>query len=70
MYIDEYKVTVKGSKWNHKTQKQIKDVTKVEMESTDGINHKAFVALMDELKDTHEVCTIKVTVEMSQHEYE
>ena len=70
MYIDEYKVTVKGNKWNHKTQKDIKNVTKVEMESTDGIQHKPFMALMDELRDVHDCCTIKVTVEMNQHDYE
>lgn len=70
MFIDEYKVTVKGNKWNHKTQKDIKGVTKVEMESKDGIQHKPFMSLMDELRDVHDCCTIKVTVEMNQHDYE
>ena len=70
MYIDEYKVTVKGDKWNHKTRKDIKGVTKATMESNEGMTHRKFFDLLDEIREAHDCCTIKVTVEMNQHDYE
>ncbi len=69
MYIDKYDVTVSGSKYNHKTKKADKDVDLVHLTSDEGLQAKAFMSLLDELKDAHDGCDVEVTVVMKQHQY-
>jgi hypothetical protein len=69
MYIDKYDVTVSGAKYNHKTKKSEKDIDLVHLASDEGLQAKAFMSLLDELKEAHNGCDVEVSVVIKQHQY-
>jgi hypothetical protein len=70
MYIDKYFVKVIGQKFNDKKDKYDNDVTKVTVGSSDGMNVKKFVPLLEEIYDAHDGCEIEIDVTIKQHQYD
>lgn len=69
MYIDKYFIKVIGEEYDEKKEKHIPDVTKVTIGSSDGIHHKKFIPLMEEIMDAHDGCTVEFDIIVKQHEY-
>ena len=54
MYIDKYKVEIKGTKYHEKTDKKMTDQVLASYQSDDGMNIKKLVNILEELADSHE----------------
>tara|TARA_R100000654_G_scaffold4848_1_gene14095 strand:- start:1439 stop:1654 length:216 start_codon:yes stop_codon:yes gene_type:complete len=54
MYIDKYKVEIKGTKYHEKTDKKMTDQVLATYESNDGMQVKALINILDELADCHQ----------------
>jgi hypothetical protein len=70
MYIDEYNITVIGSKYNREKDKHEKNVEKVKMHSVDGIQLREFANLLRDVNETHGCSDIVINVELKQHQYD
>jgi len=53
MYIDKYKVEIKGNKYHEKTDKKMKDQVLATYQSDDGMNIKSLKNILEELADHH-----------------
>ena len=54
MYIDKYKVEIKGSKYHEKTDKKMTDQVLATYQSDDGMNIKKLSNILEELADSHD----------------
>jgi predicted RND superfamily exporter protein len=70
MYIDKYFIEVKGEKYNDKKNKYDKDVGKVTIGSNEGLQHRQFIPLLEEIMEAHDGCTVEFNVIINQHEYQ
>ena len=71
MYIDNYKVQIKGTKYHEKTDKQMKDQLLATYESNDGMNIKALTNILEELADSHQAnYNISFNIIMKQHDHD
>ena len=71
MYIDKYKVEIKGSKYHEKTDKRMKDQVLATYESNDGMNIKALINILEELADSHQAHhNITFNIVMKQYDHD
>jgi len=71
MYIDKYKVEIKGTKYHEKTDKQMKDQVLATYESNDGMNIKALINILEELADSHQAHhNITFNIVMKQYDHD
>ena len=71
MYIDKYKVEIKGSKYHEKTDKQMKDQVLAIYESNDGMQVKALINILEELADSHQAHNnITFNIVMKQYDHD
>jgi hypothetical protein len=54
MYIDKYKVEIKGTKYHDRTDKKMTDQVLATYESNDGMQVKALINILEELADSHQ----------------
>ena len=54
MYIDKYKVEIKGTKYHEKTDRKMTDQVLATYESNDGMQVKALINILEELADSHQ----------------
>jgi len=71
MYIDKYKVEIKGTKYHEKTDKQMKDQVLATYESNDGMQVKALINILEELADSHQAHhNITFNIVMKQYDHD
>jgi len=71
MYIDKYKVEIKGTKYHEKTDKQMKDQVLATYESNDGMQVKALINILEELADSHQAHhNISFNIVMKQYDHD
>ena len=70
MYIDKYNIEVIGQEYNHKKNKYINDITKLNLNSTEGMHHKKFIPMLDEIMEANEGCRLELNIKIKQHQYE
>jgi hypothetical protein len=71
MYIDKYKVEIKGTKYHEKTDKKMKDQVLATYESNDGMNIKKLSNILEELADNHEAHhNISFNIVMKQYDHD
>ena len=71
MYIDKYKVEIKGSKYHEKTDKRMKDQVLAIYQSDDGMNIKALKNILEELADSHDANhNISFNIVMKQYDHD
>jgi len=71
MYIDNYKVEIKGTKYHEKTDKRMKDQVLATYQSDDGMNIKALKNILEELADSHQANhNITFNIVMKQYDHE
>jgi len=71
MYIDKYKVEIKGVKYHEKTDKKMKDQVLATYESNDGMNIKKLINILEELADSHDAHQeTEVSITLKQHQYD
>ena len=69
MYIDNHEVEVRGTKYNHKTNKQKKDQVLLVHKSTEGMQVKKLIPLLEEIVESHEAHhTISIKITMNQYD--
>ena len=54
MYIDNYKVEIKGTKYHEKTDKKMTDQVLATYECDDGMNIKKLMNVIEELAECHD----------------
>ena len=54
MYIDKYKVEIKGNKYHEKTDKKMTDQVLATYQSDDGMNIKKLMNVIEELAECHD----------------
>ena len=69
MYINKYNIKVIGQEYNSKKEKYDNDLTKLTLNSTDGVHHKKFIAMLEELCDAHEGTHLELDIKIKQHQY-
>ena len=71
MYIDNYKVEIKGNKYHEKTDKQIKDQVLATYQSDDGMNIKKLMNVLEELMENHDAHqNITFNIVMKQYDHD
>ena len=71
MYIDNYKVEIKGTKYHEKTDKKMKDQVFATYQSTENMDIKKLSSLIEELADSHDAHQeIEISVNLKQHQYD
>ena len=71
MYIDKYKVEIKGTKYHEKTDKRIKDQVLATYESGEGMNIKSLINILEQLADSHEAHhNINFNIVMKQYDHD
>ena len=71
MYIDNYKVEIKGTKYHEKTDKKMTDQVLATYESSDGMNIKGLVNILEELADSHQANhNITFNIVMKQYDHD
>ena len=69
MYIDKYKVEIRGGKYHEKTDKRMKDQVLATYESNDGMDIKRLINILEELADNHQAHhNISFNIVMKQHD--
>ena len=69
MYIDQYKVEIKGSQYDEKTNKKLKDKLLATYESNQGMPIKNLISILSELADSHNAnYNINFNIVMKQYE--
>ena len=70
MYIDNHTIKVIGTKYDRKTDKQKKGATLVEKKSTEGLNIKKLIPILESIEDAYDCgCEVSLDITMKQHEY-
>ena len=72
IYIDSYKIDIKGlsDRATAKAAQKAPLVEKANMVSTDGMNSKNFVDMVEAIADSHDAnCDVHVHVTLKQHRY-
>jgi cation transport regulator ChaC len=71
MYIDKYKVEIKGNKYHEKTDKKMTDQVLATYESNDGMNIKKLMNILEELADNHDANhNITFNIVMKQYDHD
>lgn len=70
MYIDKYNIEVIGQEYSDKKNKYINDITKLTLNSTEGMHHKKFIPMLDEIMEANEGCRLELDIKIKQHQYE
>jgi len=71
MYIDKYKVEIKGTKYHEKTDKKMTDQVLATYESNDGMQVKALINILEELADSHQAHhNISFNIVMKQYDHD
>ena len=71
MYIDKYKVEIKGNKYHEKTHKKMTDQVLATYESNDGMNIKKLMNVLEELMENHEAHhNISFNIVMKQYDHD
>ena len=70
MYIDKYKIEVIGQEYNHKKEKYINDITKATLTSKEGLHHKKFIPMLEEIMDANEAHQLELDIKIKQHQYD
>ena len=71
MYIDKYKVEIKGNKYHEKTDKKMTDQVLATYESNDGMQVKALINILEELADSHQAHhNITFNIVMKQYDHD
>ena len=71
MYIDKYKVEIKGSKYHEKTDKRMKDQVLATYQSDEGMNIKSLKNILEELADSHNAHhDITFNIVMKQYDHD
>jgi hypothetical protein len=71
MYIDKYKVEIKGNKYHEKTDKKMTDQVLATYESNDGMQVKTLINILEELADSHQAHkNITFNIVMKQYDHD
>ena len=70
MYIDKYNITIVGQEYNYKKEKWINDITKATLTSREGLHHKKFIPMLDEIIDANEGCQLELDIKIKQHQHD
>ena len=71
MYIDKYKVEIKGSKYHEKTDKRMKDQVLATYQSDEGMNIKSLKNILEELAENHNAQhNITFNIVMKQYDHD
>ena len=71
MYIDKYKVEIKGTKYHEKTDKKMTDQVLATYESNDGMNIKELANILEQLADSHQANhNITFNIVMKQYDHD
>ena len=71
MYIDKYKVEIKGNKYHEKTGKKMTDQVLATYQSDDGMQVKALINILEELADSHQAHhNITFNIVMKQYDHD
>jgi hypothetical protein len=71
MYIDKYKVEIKGTKYHDRTDKKMTDQVLATYESNDGMQVKALINILGELADNHQAHNnITFNIVMKQYDHD
>lgn len=70
MFIDKYNIEVIGQVYNSKKEKYDNDITKLTLNSTEGLNHKKFIPMLDEIMEANDGCHLELDIKIKQHQYE
>ena len=70
MYIDKYNIEVIGQVYNSKKEKYDNDITKLTLNSNEGLNVKKFIPMLDEIMDANDGCHLELDIKIKQHQYE
>ena len=69
MYIDNYKVEIKGVKYHEKTDKKMTDQVLATYQSDDGMHIKKLINVLEELEDSHDAHhNISFNIVMKQYD--
>ena len=69
MYIDKYNIKITGQEYNSKKEKYINDVTKVTLNSSEGLHLKKFIPMLEEIMDANEAHELELDIKIKQHQY-
>jgi len=70
MFIDNYKVEIKGTKYHEKTDKRMKDQVLATYQSNDGMQLKSLSNILEELAENHEAHhNISFNIVMKQYDH-
>ena len=70
MYIDKYKVEIKGTKYHEKTDKKMTDQVLATYQSNDGMQLKSLSNILEELAENHEAHhNISFNIVMKQYDH-
>ena len=71
MFIDNYKVEIKGTKYHEKTDKRMKDQVLATYQSNDGMHIKKLINVLEELADSHDAHhNISFNIVMKQYDHD
>jgi|TARA_B100001939_G_C16944173_1_gene619507 hypothetical protein len=70
MYIDKYNIEIIGQEYNSKKEKYINDITKATLTSREGLHHKKFIPMLEEIIDANEGCQLELDIKIKQHQYD
>jgi len=71
MYIDNYKVEIKGTKYHEKTDKKMTDQVLATYQSDQGMHIKKLINILEELEDSHDAHNnITFNIVMKQYDQE
>ena len=71
MYIDKYKVEIKGNKYHEKTDKKMTDQVLATYQSNDGMHIKKLINVLEELADSHDAHhNISFNIVMKQYDHD
>ena len=71
MYIDNYKVEIKGTRYHEKTDKKMIDQVLATYQSDQGMHIKKLINILEELEDSHDAHNnITFNIVMKQYDHE
>jgi hypothetical protein len=71
MFIDNYKVEIKGTKYHEKTDKKMTDQVLATYQSNDGMHIKKLINVLEELADNHDAHhNISFNILMKQYDHD
>ena len=70
MYIDNHTIKVIGKKYSDNGKKVQTNATLVEKKSTEGLNIKKLIPILESMEDAYECgCEVSFNITMKQHDY-